>query len=65
MLTQSIVARIKEVAQKWQTDLGQPFHEVLSPLVVVTAAALEGISFRERFFSPSSDAVGFSGPGFE
>ncbi|MCY3023089.1 MAG: hypothetical protein NTW87_29280 [Planctomycetota bacterium] len=65
MLTRSIVTAIRRVAQNWRTDLGLPFHNVLPATVIVTAAALEGISFRERFFPPGSDAVGLSVSGSE
>ena len=65
MLTKSIVTQIKRVAKNWQTDLGLPFQAVLPATTVVTAAAVEGIAFRERIFSPGSDAVGFSLPSLE
>ena len=53
MLTKSIVTQIKRVAKNWQTDLGLPFQAVLPATTVVTAAAVEGIAFRERFFPPA------------
>lgn len=61
MLTKSIVKLIQKVAKKWQTDLALPFQKILPAEVVVTAAALEKVTFRERFFSPGSDSVGVSG----
>jgi hypothetical protein len=63
MLTHSIVSQIQQVAKKWRTDLSLPFEDILPATVVVTAAAIEGITFRQRFFPSSGDAVGFSGPG--
>ena len=65
MLTQSIVRHIRRVARKWQTDLGLPFDAVLPASAVVTAAALAGVTFRERFFSPGRDAMVLSLPSFE
>ena len=65
MLTKSIVRQIKQVAKNWQTDLGLPFHAILPATTVVTAAAVEGIRFRERFFPPGGDAVGVPLPSLE
>ena len=52
MLINSIVTQIKRVAKNWQTDLGLPFQAVLPATTVVTAAAVAGITFRERFPPP-------------
>jgi hypothetical protein len=65
MPTKSIVAQVARVAKNWQTDLGLPFHAVLSATAIVAAAAVEGIAFRERCFSPGGDAVGLSFPSLE
>lgn len=65
MLTNSIVKLIQKVAKKWQTDLALPFQEILPAEVVVTAAALEKITFRERFFPPGSNSMGVSSSSFE
>ena len=65
MPSKSIVAQVKRVAKHWKTDLGLPFHAVLPATTVVAAAAAEGITFRERCFSPGSDAVGISFPSLE
>jgi len=65
MLNKSIVRLIQKVAEKWRTDLALPFEALLPAATVVTAAALEKISFRERFFPPGGDPLGFFGSGLE
>jgi len=65
MLNKSIVALIQRVARKWRTDLALPFESVLPATAVVTAAALEKVSFRDRHFSPGGDVVGVPVSGFE
>ena len=65
MLNKGIVKLIQQVAQKWQTDLALPFATVLPAATIVTAAALENIAFRERFFSTTGNSLGLLGSGLE
>jgi hypothetical protein len=65
MFNKSIVKLVRQAAEKWHTDLELPFEKVLPATVVVVAAALEGVVFRDRYFSPGGHAVGLSGAGLE
>ena len=65
MFKKGIVRLVSQVAEKWQTDLALPFESVLPASVVVVAAAVEGIVFRDRFFSPDGHTVGLSRPSSE
>ena len=65
MCNKSIVRMVRQVAEKWDTDLDLPFEKVLPVTVVVVAAAVEGVVFRDRFFPPGGHAVGLSGSGLE
>lgn len=65
MFSKNIVRLIHRTAEKWRTDLALPFESVLPVTVVLAAAALEGIVFRDRVFPPCGHALGLplSSPG--
>jgi len=63
MFNRSIVRLLRQAAEKWRTDLALPFESVLPAALVVVAAAVEGMVFRDRYFPPSHHIVGLLVPG--
>ena len=61
MCKRSIVRLVRQTAEKWRTDLALPFETVLPAAVIVLAAAVEGVVFRDRVFSPGDHAMGLCG----
>ena len=53
----------RRLRQKWAKALALPFHEILSAEIIAEATRAEGLTFRDRTFSPLGHPVGFPGPG--
>lgn len=60
MFNSTIVQRVRQLAKKWQTELALPFAAVLPAEVIVVAAALSGVEYRERFFPSGHNVMGLS-----
>ena len=61
MCNRGIVRLVRQTAEKWRTDLALPFERVLPAAVIVVAAAVEGVVFRDRLFPPGDHALGLFG----